>query len=201
MSAKIAKKYLYSRGLTDLDIERYKIGTSNHFKFINRVIFPSFDANLNLNFFQSRTYDDSQKIKYRNCKINKTEVIFNENMIDWTKTVILVEGVFDAIKAGDNAVCALGSWMDENHKLFREIVKYKPQVILAFDSDAQEKTQKLAKNLNSYCVDVLIANVGNEDVGSMTKKEAKFYIENAKRFDVTDGIRYLIKGIKSGSVY
>lgn len=201
LNGKIAKKYLYSRGLSDEDITRYKVGTSNDFKFINRVIFPSFDNNLNLNFFQTRTYDKSQKIKYRNCKANKTEIIFNENMIDWSKTVTLVEGVFDAIKAGDNAICVLGSWIDENHELFKKIVKNKPKVVLAFDPDVKEKTQKLAKILNSYCVEVLIAGDTSKDIGSMTKKEALFYIQNAKHFDVTDGIRYLIKGIKSGSVY
>jgi len=197
----MAKNYLLSRGLTFEDIVKYKVGTSNEYKFINRVIFPSFDKDLNLNFFLARTYDKNQKITYRNCKFSKKEIVFNENFINWNKPMVLVEGVFDAIKAKSNVCCMLGSWIDDGYLLFQKIVKNKTPIILAPDPDARHKAQKIAKNLTSYCIDVKITNNLDKDLGEMSFLEAESYINNAKPFDNTSRIRYLIGDIKSGSIY
>jgi orotidine-5'-phosphate decarboxylase len=95
----------------------------------------------------------------------------------------------------------LGSWIDETHLLFNKIVINKTPVILALDPDAKEKEQKIAQKLSEYCVDVKIASNKLKDFGDMTHEEAQSFINSAKHFDVTDRIRYLIGGIKSGSVY
>jgi DNA primase len=200
-TSKIAKNYLLSRGFSEEDIVKYKAGISNHNDYINRIIFPSFDLNLELNFFLSRTYDKNQKIPYRNCNFSKKDVIFNENFIDWKKPIVLVEGIFDAVKVKGNVACMLGSWIDESHLLFKTIVKHKTDVVLALDPDAKEKEQKIAKKLSEYCIDVKITDNKLKDFGDMTHKEAENFINSAKHFDVTDRIRYLIGGIKSGSIY
>lgn len=201
IQAKIAKKYLLSRGLTEEDIHRYKPGISHHNDFINKIIFPSFDADLNLNFFLSRTFDEKQKIKYVNCKANKRDIIFNENMVDFTKRLVLVEGIFDAVKVKDNVCCMLGSWIDEKHLLFQKIVKNKTPVILALDPDAFEKSQKIASKLSQYCIDVKIVDNLSKDLGEMSLDEVQSVLLSAKHYDNTDRLRYLIDGIKSGSMY
>ena len=200
-SAKIAKHYLRMRGFTDEDIASYKVGTSNDSQYNNRIIFPSFDENLELNFFLSRTYDQKQKIPYSNCKFSKKDIIFNENFIDWKRTLVIVEGVFDSVKVDGNVACMLGSWIDETHLLFDKIVRNKTPIILALDPDAKEKEQKIAQKLSEYCIDVKRADNRIKDFGDMTRDEAQSFINSAKHFDVTDRIRYLIRGIKSGSVY
>ena len=43
--------------------------------------------------------------------------------------------------------------------------------------------------------------LGEKDLGSMTKDEAKYFIANAKSYETTDRIRYLIGDIKSGSMF
>ena len=201
ITAKIAKQYLYKRGLSDTDICKLKAGISNKEEFINRIIFPSFDKDLGLNFYLSRTYDKSRNIKYFNCKANKKDIIFNENEIDFSKELILVEGIFDYAKVSRNACCILGSWMDEKYKIFQEIVKNKTPVILALDNDAFDKTQKIAEKLSNFCVDVKIVNCITTDLGDMTKEEAERALLSAKRYDNTDRLRYLINGIKSGSMF
>jgi hypothetical protein len=171
-SCAYAKNYLYKRNVSDENILRYKIGVSQESKFVNRVIFPSFDSDLNLNYYLTRTYDKNNKIKYRNCDANKKDIIFNENMIDWRKPLVLVEGVFDALKINTNVACMLGSWIDESHLLFQKIVKNKTDIILALDADAVSKSLSIAKNLSK-----------------------------AKPFDNTNRMRYLISEVKSGSIF
>ena len=200
-TSNFAKKYLYGRGIDEKTMWKYKIGISNHSEYMNRIIFPSFDSELNLNFFQTRLCDENAKIPYRNCDGNKKEIIFNENLIDWRQPVVLVEGVFDAMKLNLNTCCLLGSWIDESYLIFQKIVKHKTPVILALDTDAIEKTIKIAKNLKSYCIDVKIVQKSKFDVGDMNYLEAKKYILGAEQFDNTNRLRYLINDIKSGSIF
>ena len=198
---KIAKRYLHKRGCNSNDLLRFKIGISNESEYINRIIIPSFSDNMKLNFFLSRSYDESSIRKYKNCDGKKTEIIFNENLIDWTKPIVLVEGVFDAIKSTENTIPVLGSWIDESHYVFQKIVKNNTPVILGMDPDAIDKTMKIAKNLASFGIDVKICDHKEKDFGGMTKEEVKFYIQNAKKYEISDRIEYLIKNISSGSIF
>ena len=197
----IANSYLRKRGLSQNDLLRYKIGISNEYEYVNRIIFPSFCEDMKLNYFLSRTYDDNQIRKYKNCKIQRKDIIFNEHLIEWDRQVVLVEGVFDAIKAGDNSIPMLGSWIDESHHIFKKIVHERTPVILGLDPDAIEKTMKIAKNLNQYGIDVRITQHKDKDFGDMTKEEANYYIQTAQKYELTDRIGYLIQSISSGSIF
>ena len=199
--AKIAMSYLHKRGLTQSDFLRYKIGISGEYEFNNRVIFPSFCDDMKLNYFLSRTYDDNQFRKYKNCQIQRSDIIFNEYLIEWDKPVILVEGVFDAIKAGNNAVPMLGSWIDKSHYLFKKIVHEKSEVIMCLDPDAIDKTMKIAKSFKQYGLDVKISEHRDKDFGDMTKEVANNYIQSSKKYELTDRIGYLIQSISSGSIF
>ena len=142
--------YLKKRGLSKETILRHKIGIINTNSYNRRVVFPSFDKNLNLNFFITRAIDDNTFIKYRNCKANKTEIIFDEYRLNWKKELVLVEGVFDLAKCPDNATCLMGSTLSENSLLFNNIIKNSTPIVLALDSDMKDKSYSIAKNLNSY---------------------------------------------------
>ena len=198
---KIAKRYLRKRGLTPGDLLRFKIGISGEKDFINRIIIPSFSECMKLNFFLSRTYDKNQIIKYRNCDGKKSEIIFNEYLVDWQKEVVLVEGVFDAIKSTSNTVPVLGSWIDQNHKIFQKIVQEASDVVLAFDPDAMHKTVKIAKNFAEYGINVRITQNKDRDLGDMTKEEAFNCIKSAKKYEISNRLTYLIKNINSGSIF
>jgi len=193
--------YLKNRGMNNITMKRLRIGVSDEYAFKNRVIFPSFDTDQRLNYFVSRTIDPSETYKYKNFKGKKKEVIFREIDLDFSKELILTEGVFDLMHCPENSTCILGSWLDENYKLFQKIIKNKTPVILCLDPDAKEKSLKIAKSLSEYCVDVKISQHIKDDFGSMTKKEVHSHILNAKRYDITDRIGYLIGDICSGSIF
>lgn len=201
-SSRIIKKYLLNRGMSEEDLYRFKVGYSEEFGFENRAIFPSFDAELNLNFYVTRTVDQKIKFaKYRNCDASKKDIIFNEHLVDWKKPVIIVEGIFDAVKAGSNAIPVLGSWIDMQHQVFKKLVQNQSDVFLGFDPDAKEKEIKVAKNLMSHGINVRLIQNTEKDLGDMSKEEVKNLIHNAKQYDNMERMRYLISGIKSGSLY
>ena len=81
----------------------------------------------------------------------------------------LVEGVFDAIVAGENAIPILGSTLRENTKLFQAIAINDTPVYLALDEDAKKKTGQIVKSMLQYDIELLeIDTSGCEDVGSMS---------------------------------
>ena len=202
ISSKYIRNYLENRGFDFEDLYKFKAGYSLSFGFKNRAIFPSFDKDFNLNFYVTRTCDENIKFaKYKNCDASKKDIIFNEYLINWKKPVIIVEGIFDALKVGENAVPILGSWIDKNYLIFKRIVEKNASVILALDPDVRDKEIKIAKNLFHHGIEVKILKERNKDLGDMSKKEVKILINNAKHFDNMERMRYLISGIKSGSVY
>ena len=140
-------------------------------EYYERVIIPSFNKEGYINFFVSRTYRDGFP-KYKGPAIQKSYIIFNELYIDWNKPIVLTEGIFDAIVAGENAVPLLGSSLQEDHLLFERITKENTVVYIALDSDAQKKEMKIADKLMSYGVEVWKINISPfKDVGEMTREE------------------------------
>jgi len=200
--AKLARTYLENRGFKDKDIWRFRIGISNKYGFKNRIIFPSFDKDQNLNFYTARSYDSNQKRRYQNSNVSRKDIIFREFDIDFSQELILTEGVFDLINCPDNATCILGSWIDEKYLIFKKIIENKTPIILALDKDAQEKEMKIAQNLSNYCVPVKISKKhAFKDLADMTKKEAIISIKESKLFNNMDRVSYLINNITSGSMY
>jgi len=194
-------KYLTSRGLSTRDITRYRVMTGRTGKFKRTVFFPSFDAVGDLNFYVARTIDDGAFRKYINANVKKKEIIFNEIDIDWSEELILVEGVFDAIKVNKNVVPLLGSDMSTSHKLFKMIVRNKTPTTLCLDPDAILKQNKIARMLTSYQIKVQTINItGYEDVGSMTKEQFMKLYEKKKDWVNSDLLFSKINQIRSGSL-
>jgi len=165
-----ALNYLENRRITKKDIVRWKIGCCMRGEYNNRVIVPSFDEEGYVNYFVARTFNGAWK-KYLNPPVSK-DIIFNELYLDFDQELIIVEGIFDAIIAGPNAVPILGSTLRENSKLFQEIVKNDTPIYVGLDIDAESKSKKIIKDLLNYGIEVYkIDTAGDDDIGSMKKDE------------------------------
>lgn len=187
ITAKGPLKYLSERGITKKDILRWKIGYCSDGEYANRVIVPSFNKDGYVNYFVARSWIDEFP-RYKNPQASKN-IIFNELFVDWTKPIILTEGVFDAVKAG-NAIPLLGSTMKENSKVFQEIVKREIPVYLALDPDAQKKQDWITETLLSYDVPVYSVDVsGYKDVGEM---EPEVFQDRLSKATFIDQTNYLL---------
>lgn len=174
-----ARNYLRKRGISKQDIVWWKMGYCSQGDYEGRIIIPSFDDEGDLNYFISRSYDKKAYPKYKNPPASKN-VVFNDLFVDWTSDIILVEGVFDAILAGRNAVPILGSTLNEYSVLLRKIVKEDAGVYIALDPDATKKELEIIKTLLDFDIEVWKVNIGDhEDVGSMKKEDFQKCLENA----------------------
>ena len=164
-----AQRYLTKRGVTKADILKWKIGYCPEGEYAGRIIVPSFNSYGFANYFIARSYGYEWP-RYKNPPASR-DIIFNELYVNWDEDIVIVEGVFDAIKAG-NAVPLLGSTLREGSALFEALVKNNARVLLALDADAERKSRSIARLLSYYGVETYaIDTTGFEDVGAMSKEE------------------------------
>jgi DNA primase len=174
-----ARNYLKKRGISKEDIVWWKMGYCSEGEYEGRVIVPSFDEEGDLNYFVSRSYNSAFYPKYKNPPASKN-VIFNDLFVDWSSDIVLVEGVFDAIIAGRNAVPILGSTLNQHSALLRKIVKEDAGVYVALDPDAKKKELEIIRTLLDFDIEVRKVDIGDTaDVGSMSKEEFHKTLQNA----------------------
>jgi len=187
-----AYNYLRKRGLTDADIVRWKIGYCFSGEYRNRIIIPSFDDDGDVSFFIARSYN-GDSYKHKNPKASKN-IVFNELFIDWNEDLTIVEGVFDAVVAG-NAAPILGSTLQKDARLIQKIVYNDTPVYVALDPDVREKENKIIQTLLKYDIELYKIDVsGYEDVGSMPRE---VFIERKQKASFIDRDNYLLLNLLS----
>jgi len=182
LSSKRALEYLESRNITKDQILMWKIGYCPSGRYGGRIIIPSFNRNGDPNYFIARSYVGHGR-KYLNPQASR-DIIFNELMVDWDEPVILVEGAFDAVVAGTQAIPILGSTMRPNSKLFQALSLNDTPVYIGLDNDAEKKAGHMIKNMLQYDMEVFKIDTSSvDDIGSMSSGEFSLAFQNAETID------------------
>jgi len=193
-------KYLQRRGLTKSDALRWRILACSSGSFRRKVIIPSFDTTGILNYYVARTIDSHNKMKYRNAKVSKEEVIFNELDLRWDQEIVLVEGVFDAIKCPENTVPLLGSSLSKRSRLYQMIAKNQTPCIISLDPDLKTKAFKVANLLYSAGCSVKVAFAPpGKDMGDLNKEGAQDVLAGAREYSSMMRISHKISSLRTGS--
>ena len=171
MDSTDAFRYLSSRGIGRREILKWKIGYCKEGRYAGRIIIPSFDIEGDLNYFIARSYVGHTR-RYLNPPADR-DLVFNELNIDWDEPVVLVEGVFDAIAAGFNAIPILGSTLREQSRLFQAIAIHDTPVYMALDHDAEKKAEWIIKSMLKYDLEVHKVPIDEADVSEMGEREFK----------------------------
>jgi len=165
--------YLKNRGIKEEEIIKNKIGTCTDGKYYGTIIFPSFDKKGNINYFTAKNIEKNYYMIPKTERGYKNSIIINELNINFSEPLLIVEGFIDAIVSGmDNVIPLLGSSLNIESKLFETIIQNNTTVFLALDSDAKEKSLKIAEKFIKY--EIVVYNVNVEpykDIGEMMKEE------------------------------
>ena len=133
---------------------------------------PWYDSEGRLNFVTTRAINDEIRPRYVNSKNSKSEIVFNELKIDWTKELTIVEGPFDLMKCPENSTCLLGSELNESHLLFSRLLQHGTPVVLCLDNDARKKMRNIAQKMLSYDLTVKVCRLPEgSDPGSLSKNQ------------------------------
>jgi len=99
---KLAWNYLvHDRKVSPSIIDKYEIGYTETGNRRFRIIIPSKNALGNFNYYEARSYMKDPKIPYikpKSSEVKKSDIIFNENFINWDLPIFLVEGPFDMFR-------------------------------------------------------------------------------------------------------
>jgi DNA primase len=165
---KQAWNYIRKRNITDEMIEKFNIGFCYNGLYENRIIIPSYDTELTLNYFIARSYLSKTKLKYKNPEVQKEIIIWNEHLINWEERLYIVEGAFDSIFV-PNSIPMLGKFMSDN--LFKTIyTNAKKDIVIVLDPDAWNDATKLYHKMNcgKLMGRVFVVKLeGNEDIADL----------------------------------
>lgn len=150
---KVVLDYLYSRGIGWDIIKKHNMGyteyCADNYKLSNRVFIPSYDEFGELNYWTGRDYTGKKSVvKYYNPKVERKDIIFNEELIQWDADIVLVEGPFDHIVI-PNSIPLLGKELNHHFSLFYKIIqRANANVIIMLDADAYDNVVKIYSELN-----------------------------------------------------
>ncbi len=137
-------QYLRGRGVTDEDIEYYRIGQGVG-DFFDWLVVPSFDRDGDCEYWVSRRITMEKGPKYKNPLVSRRyHVGLLYKAVQVSTTVVLCEGVFSAIIAGRDAVVSFGKFVTDI-----QIAKMTDAgvlgIVLALDGDAWQETVDTAE--------------------------------------------------------
>lgn len=191
-----AKSYLLSRGVTENDLVKYRMGYCESGKWDGRVIIPSYDESGTLNMYTGRQFM-LNTVKFMDpLNVNKN-LILDENLVCWQEPIILVEAKLDAIAVRRNAVPLNGKFIPNRlkEKILNEDT---PEVIFCLDGDALTDAIGNAEYFIQHGIKVRLVELPDDhDPSSLGFGGVWKYIRQAKELTLSDVFRFkLLKRLK-----
>lgn len=148
-----AMEYLFSRGIDMNIINEYQIGLTEYrrdqWQVSNRIIIPSLNRYGELNYWTGRDFTGKAKQKYYNPKVERKDIIFNEDKIQWDADVTLVEGPFDHIVV-PNSIPLLGKSLGHDYRIYQEVAnRCNARVNIFLDGDAEDSATSVYRLLDN----------------------------------------------------
>jgi len=187
--------YFLKRGLTKRHAEQYLLGWCESGFYKRRLIVPVFDLEEKLATFVARymgkkppptTLPDGTKKKGRKVLYPKhsrtSKVIFNEAGAAEHETVVITEGVFDAMRVGEHAVAILGKSISQTQMRHLVSLGQERRLVVMLDADAREEAEELASELAELCPGVYLAALpdGRGDPGECSGRELRRAVDRAR---------------------
>jgi hypothetical protein len=177
------------RGVSVEDIIKYNIGYCETGKYAGYIIIPSYDADMNVNYFVARSFYKSG-MKHKNPPFKK-DTVFNELYINWKERITLVEGVFDAITIKRNAIPILGKYIQPALKIKMLQNKVK-EICVCLDSDAIKDSIKIIEEFMKNNISVYYIDLPKKDPNEIGFKIITLLLKDAKLLSYKDLIKMKI---------
>jgi DNA primase len=187
-----AKSFLHKRGITDVDIKKYKIGFCDSGLYEGRIIIPSYDDKGLLNYFVGRSFV-GEKMKYKNPNVSRDIVPFDW-YVAWSKPIVLCEGVFDAMSIRSNAIPMLSKKPSKSllRKIFEKNVK---TIYIALDDDAKKDAYDMSEFFRDFGIDCKVVKLPTDkDPNDLGWKKITTLIHSTESASFSDSIQAKLYG-------
>lgn len=168
------RKYLENRGFDpDLLTEKYDLyGCEQGGKFQFRIIIPVYQQQ-NLVTYTARAIVDNAALRYKNCPVQESLTSIKDCLYgidNANKSVVVVEGVFDAWRIGDGACATFGTKVTSEQ--IRLLSQFK-NVFIMMDSEAVNEAEKLSCSLTGIVDHVEIIHISVKDPCEMSDADVR----------------------------
>jgi DNA primase len=188
---RMAENYLCRRGVTDDQIDRFDFYFAEDGLCRGRIIMPA-KFRGNIVTYSARDITGKASQKYYNPPGGSQSCwLFNWDTAEKYNSVIVVEGVFDALgvdRAGYKNVVA--SFTKRVSEVQAALLSGFKKVIIMYDNDAVDYGQAAAESIST--TDVRVAVLKKGDPGDAGSKEISAAIRTAARLDSLDLLRQRI---------
>ena len=179
---KKARAYLEGRGVTREQVRQYDMKYCYFGQYGGRLIIPCFYKGDLVTFVARDIFGHSSR-KYLNPIGNKqSDFLFNLDNVKGD-SVVLTEGVFDAISASLVAPAVASFGKSLSARQMRLLNQFK-RVVFYWDADAYPQAEKYAEALHTDCL--VVKHYDGKDAGSRSYTENEALIKSAVRFDSVD---------------
>jgi DNA primase len=193
-----ALNYLLSRGLTRTLVAAYDIGHCPTGSHHHRVIVPVYEAGMLVNW-QGRDWTGAQELRHMGPheKHGKPDPnsMFNFARVAKTGVILLVEGIYDALRIPEHGVGILGKgWSPEKRA---QVLRAKPTTVyVCLDADAKVEDQRIHEDLAGCVphVESITLSAATKDLGAASRQEVarvrqmcRAAVVAAKKFAVLPG--------------
>lgn len=143
--------------------------------FANRIIVPVYSQRRIVTFTSIDIVKDTN-LRYRHLAEKKSIIPIKNTLFGIENTnkhsVIVVEGLFDKFRIGDNCVCSFGTQVKQEQILL--LSKF-ARVYICFDGDdaGRKAARKLSDNLAAFTEVFVITLANDYDPDSLPRKEIK----------------------------
>ena len=182
----LVHEYLAERGSSIDELIPYAQICSNfkrvhregyEYSFGPRLIFPIFQ-NCEYRGFQGRTIWRNTEPKYVSALgMEKKKLIWNYDTAIRGNRIILVEGIFDAIRVGSEAVAIFGKAISDEQIRLLYLGNFK-QVIVWLDRDAKKECSALGRLLANSFPTYIVETKEFKDAGEVPRERVKELLLN-----------------------
>jgi len=188
---KNALNYLVKkRNVSREDIIKNNLGYCDSGQYGGYIIMPSYDKNGELNYFDARSYYDSE-MAYKKPPVTKN-IIFNELYLNWSFPIVIVEGFFDANAVKRNVIPLLGKTIPGVIKT--AIIKNRPPgVYMILDNDAINDSIVAIEYLIKNDIKVYLVEMPDgKDPAEIGFSKTWELIRKSTRMEFSDLIKYKV---------
>lgn len=188
-----ALQYALSR-MTMEEIDYYKVGYCGLGDYRWRIVIPCFEDG-KVAYWSARAIYKNLQPTYRNPdkKIfvgGKEDVVFNIDGARRIGRAVICEGVFDAIKVGEDGVAIFGTFLHEVQ--FQKLVDI-PEVYVMLDEDAKVPAARVANNFYEYGKPVKIVFLPKGDPDDYPRARLREFINEAQLFNIR--LKFQLSGL------
>lgn len=183
--------YLRHRDLPNRIVDAAKVGYCTKGKYWGYIIFPVFDYEGNVAYWQGRRFKDREPKFWNPKSSKKSDLVYCVSKCQKPKTIILVESAINALtlesmQCGKTMVMALlgSSLSDTQYEHVMSYKRYMLELVIALDPDAYRKAVEIADRFRRVLSSVRIANVPEgEDINSLGREKAWELVRHAEVYD------------------